>query len=273
VSLFDKIRGLFGGSKFVRDYRVVSLYHPATDRFVALLEQSRWSEFESNFKKFPIGDRHFLLGGIAMKFCDPTMMNQWIASGSSIAKVAKGIYQTEQAWLARSSDRAENVSQQQFAEFHALLKEATASLRSAHQLAPTDPEAASRLITVMMGLEAPKKQYYELFRRTGPDETPHLGAAFTMVDALSGKWHGSSQEALAFARTMAPRSEVFLSLIPLAHIEAWIYLGHFDNDQGAAELEVIGNRGFNKPWDYLNMNTTQAINEARQRVGLARLKN
>jgi len=62
-----------------------------------------------------------------------------------------------------------------------------------------------------------------LFDRVLNTGTPHPGAAFYAVEALSEKWLGSQDEALAFAHEVAEAHPRYRSAIACAHLENWLW--------------------------------------------------
>ena len=312
---------LFGqSSPKIYHYESASLFHSDIHPLAQLLIDSRWEEFETGFTRFPAGDRHLLLTGLGNLYLDETALREWVDSGSYTACVLNGSMKMTQAWIVRGASRGFEVGGDAFEQFYGLLDEAAEFLLMADELRPDDAEAAARMIRVSMGLQTDPDRYHEFFDQTSRSASPHLGAGFYMVDAISAKWGGDNQNMLAFAREQSVSTPMFLSLVPLAHIEKWFYLETFDNDQSAAdnyfrdeavrreiidcyqrqcehkisdyfdilarsvwalalvqtgeddaarnELQYLGPRCANKPWDYIDGNTLNGIDAVRKQLNM-----
>lgn len=108
--------------------------------------------------------------------------------------------------------------------FHEQLATAAEPLRRAAEADPADPVPWDVLQWQAMGLgdrDELDRLWEELTSRA-----PRLFAGhYTRAQALCGKWHGSDEEVLAFARTAAATArpgDLVTAMLPLAHFEvAW----------------------------------------------------
>lgn len=111
------------------------------------------------------------------------------------------------AWEARGSGYADTVTPEGWVTFHKELLVAQKELTTAWTISPKDPEIASSMITVCMGLGLPREEMDRWFQRalaTGLDASSACGAKSYYLKA---RWHGSDEEEIAFARECVAHPE------------------------------------------------------------------
>jgi hypothetical protein len=121
----------------------------------------------------------------------------------SFRLLARGEFYIHYAWDARGNGLAATVTREGWRLFGERLREAEAALTRSWELDRSDPLAASRMITVAMGLGHERADMEVWFRRAmaaDPDCREACTAKFTYLEP---KWHGSQEELLAFARECA----------------------------------------------------------------------
>ena len=203
----------------------LSLGHPAFSLLMRHIEGRQWADCESVFLALPADEKYVVLGSCAQQRIPPDYLDEWAShSNSYVGRLFRGTYLTYAAWRVRGSQMS--VSSGAHAKFTDLLEESWKTLLAAHEAAPNEPEPLARLIPVAMGLETGTDDVHELFTRSVNTRIPHLGAAFYAVEALSAKWLGSNEDALAFAREYAEYNPSDRVVIVCAHVENWV------SDQG-----------------------------------------
>lgn len=139
------------------------------------------------------------LGTISLR--SPGWLEVWKSESPQdpdLATVASCVAIT-QAWEQRSGLRAENVSQEQFDAFHTSLAHATATLQTAVDLSPGDPEPWSWALAHARGLEAPREVFNKYLAALHESDRYHLGGNLQALQYLCKKWFGSTDEMWNFA--------------------------------------------------------------------------
>ncbi|MEV5316288.1 hypothetical protein AB0K92_01215 [Streptomyces sp. NPDC052687] len=130
-------------------------------------------------------------------------------------------------WGIRSDLRAEHVSQDQFAQFHAWLRKAEQILIEVCAQAPWyAPAWTVRLITAR-GLQLGQAEARRRYDRLSAHHPHHYPAQTQLLQQLCPKWGGSWDAAHGFAReatTAAPDGAHTGALVALAHLERWLEL-------------------------------------------------
>ncbi len=199
--------------------------HPRAAFFVDLVKSARWTELEQAYLALRTDERHIMLSALAQDHHSSGTFSDWTAASDSfVAPLFRGTLLTYLAWDARGSARGSEVTEEAAEQFVSLLDDAWNHLLAAHQKADDDPEPIARLLPVAMGLNAPRETLEDIFERYKAMQTPHLGAALNMVDAISPKWLGSTDEMFAVARAYAELRPEHVVAIAHAHVENWCYL-------------------------------------------------
>jgi hypothetical protein len=124
--------------------------------------------------------------------------------------------------------------------FENALQTAKATLTRAALLAPDDPTPHALLIRVGSGLGD-----LELARRSfaaaGERDPDNLLAHSEYLVVLAQRWHGSHNAMFELARSTAARASLGSNLhvlIPMAHVERWLYAAAFDGMPGDAKAWI-----------------------------------
>ncbi|WP_158553934.1 hypothetical protein [Micromonospora deserti] len=148
-----------------------------------------------------------------------------------------GAYLIRAGWRIRSAKRAQHVSREQFAQFHAHLRRAEQVLIDVTARHPGDAAAWTQRITNARGLQlgqAEARRRYDQLARHHPH---HLPAQASLLQQFCPKWSGTWERAHGFARECAdaaPPGAPNAVLVVEAHLEQ--ALDHDDLEQGRAYL-------------------------------------
>ena len=175
----------------------------------------------------------FDLSSLAANLCHQSpQMDEWMpdavgdGAGDALARFILGARKVERGWEIRTGARATQVSQDQFAAFHAHLREAEEYLYDAVALDRASAGPWYYLLMSARGLQAglpvTKRRFEALVTRS----PGHVGAHRQMLQSLCRKWSGSHEQMHAFA-TEAMRGPHGLHLgeiVAIAHLEHWLDL-------------------------------------------------
>ncbi len=114
-----------------------------------------------------------------------------------------GFGDIELAWLERSDDWAYKVKDEQWEGFSGHLKSARVHLQKAWESRPDRPEAATMMITVVMGESDDVADLRVWFDRAVSAQFDYRQAYNGLIWALRPRWHGGHEEMLAFGRACA----------------------------------------------------------------------
>jgi hypothetical protein len=168
-----------------------------------------------------------------------TRVGEWLDAEESDADawLVAGLEATSRGAKIRGAAKAEDTPDDAWDPFHECLVEAAEALRRASELAPSDPLPHVGLLTVAIPLGAPLEERVALFeeaRRLAPAMVaPHIG----IVTALAKKWGGSHEQMFEVARRSvadAPGGSAIPAVLPLAHVERWLYFVHWEHDEEAS---------------------------------------
>jgi hypothetical protein len=156
---------------------------------------------------------------------EPDDVDAWLVAGMQAINRGAQI---------RGAAKADETPEENFDPFHECMQHAAAALQRAIELRPEDPLPRIPLLTVAMTLGAPIQERQAL----GEDAlryAPALVAAHVaLMNALTKKWGGSHELMFESARrsvaTAPPRCAV-AAVLPLAHVERWLYIQHWENDE------------------------------------------
>jgi hypothetical protein len=179
------------------------------------------------------GDRLVVLDALQHA---PSFPDDWVTSAPSSAfpLVARGAFHIRQAWKARGSGRAHDVTQDGWRGFTEHLDLAADDLQRAMETSASDPTPWAYMVTVAMGLSMPKD---EIIRIVAESDARALGLRHVYAratTALSHKWGGSHQLMLDFVRDAAvrlPDGSEGLDCVAGAHIEVYTYLKNFEKNE------------------------------------------
>ncbi|MFJ3234049.1 hypothetical protein [Streptomyces sp. NPDC086787] len=202
------------------DTRVLALVEAATE--------GDWAAVKAALAPFDLGRDHQVLGELA----DLDGVQDWIGRAveedkehRATALLISGARHINWGWEARTSDRAVNVTPEQWRVFHERLCIAEEQLLEAAELRPEWITPWRRLLTSGRGMSlAPAVSEARLaaaLRRDPLDLETHIG----WVSQLQPRWGGEPGEALAYARKAfagAPEGHRLGCVIAMAHIEDWV---------------------------------------------------
>lgn len=119
--------------------------------------------------------------------------------GAALVRARLGLVE---AWRQRTHAQAENVSREQFEAFHETLRDTTALIQRAADLAPDDPEPWNLAITHARGLQAPREVLEEYLANLRAADPWHYWGHRGALEFVTEKWFGSTEESYAFARSV-----------------------------------------------------------------------
>lgn len=164
----------------------------------------------------------------------------WLAAEpeSADAWLVKGDRSIARAWEIRGSAKADETAEDRWDPFHEMLDNATEELFKAAELNREDPLPWARLLNAAMALGAPIEDRLMLFENGSRRAPAFHGTHISAVGALAEKWGGSHDLMFSFARDVAanaPARSAVATALAYAHVERWLYIGQWENDEKGAE--------------------------------------
>lgn len=175
---------------------------------------------------------------------------------SSIPLLFRGSHGVHWAGEARGETYASKVPRGAWKLFHERLIAADRDLSLAAGLDQDDPTPYARGITVAMGLDLGDNETTRRFSEATRRHRWHVSAHMNMIQALAGKWSGSDNAMLAFARKQsadAPEGHSVHKVIASAHIERWLSRNRQPDGGGRAG------------WDFWDCEVKTEIHQAADR--------
>ena len=222
-------------------------------------EARDWSAVRELLSKYSGDDLSALIAGLCN---EQQSLAEWLPEAigeepeDAIARAVLGAEAIARAWRVRTAKRAQHVSQEQFREFHRILREAEEHL---YRSAELDRKSAAPWYSLLVsgrglevGLDVQRRRFEALTERS----PGHLGAHRQMLQQLCAKWSGSHEQMHAFATEAmrGPYGEDLGVLIPVAYNE---HLVHLDKDsperkfiksaESRAELQEAADRTVFRP--------------------------
>jgi hypothetical protein len=161
---------------------------------------------------------------------------EWVEAepGAADAWLVAGIEAINRGAEVRGAAKADETPEERFDPFHECMQEAEAALRRAIELRPEDPLPRIPLLTTAMTLGAPLESRQALGEEALRHGPSLVSAHVALMTALTMKWGGSHELMFEAARRSAanapPRSAV-AAVLPLAHVERWLYILHWEKDE------------------------------------------
>lgn len=115
------------------------------------------------------------------------------------AFIIRGLYHKNNAWLARGGGLAYTVSEEGWRLFKYHLELAKEDLEKAYSLNPDDPNSASSMITVLMGLRYEEKEMEKWFQRAVASDPVTYHPYSAKLQFLNPKWRGTLEKHIQFA--------------------------------------------------------------------------
>jgi hypothetical protein len=222
-------------------------------------ETRSWPELRARVSQYSGNNLTSLIGNISAKLPE---MSDWLPeavgpdSEDALALAFLGNVTIERAWRVRTGKLAQHVSQDQFREFHKILREAEDQL---YRSAELDPKSAAPWYSLLMsgrglqvGLDVQQRRFESLIERS----PGHLGAHSQMLQQLCRKWSGSHEQMHAFATEAmrGPYGDELGVLIPRAYFEHLLFLDKdsperkfIKSAQSRAELQEAADRTLFRP--------------------------
>lgn len=122
-----------------------------------------------------------------------------------ITNMIGGRFHIDAAWQARGSGWANSVTEEGWKQFRAHLSAAYACLKKAYELEPKYPEAATEMISVMMGggAQGADENPRTWFDRAVQGQFDYYDAYDRLFNAMLPRWGGSHAMMLAFGQECA----------------------------------------------------------------------
>jgi len=176
-------------------------YENSTPRFLELVK----SDLRNEALYEPLDEGLLSLG--LGKSAD-SLHKFWAAQepGSHLPHLAQGTFFVNYAWDARGTGWASTVTEEGWARFRERLNVAKQSLSKAYEINPSDPRAATEMITVTRALSYDREQMEKWFKRAIDADPRCYDAYKRKLTYLMPKWGGSRDEMFAFARECAANS-------------------------------------------------------------------
>ncbi|SPE62023.1 hypothetical protein SNS2_4345 [Streptomyces netropsis] len=136
---------------------------------------------------------------------NPGWLDAWLSEAPEDpdAMLVKADLCIRQAWEIRSSARADEVSEDRFRGFFALLEDAVPVIGAAIELNPADPVPWRVALTHARGCQAPREIFDSYWEEATARSPHHFGCHATALQYLCDKWYGSHEEMFAFAERAA----------------------------------------------------------------------
>lgn len=160
--------------------------------------------------------------------CEPLSPDPWLLRGKA---------RINWAWDARSSGRAEEVTEEGWRLFYQRLGQARTDLLWAAERLPADPVPYVHLIQVHMGSGPGSETIHQLFREATARLATFYEAYSAAQYALTQQWLGSHEEMFAFTREGLEKASYdndLAALIARAHTLRRFYIRNFDQDAEGA---------------------------------------
>lgn len=222
-------------------------------------EARDWSAVRELLSKYSGNDLSALIVGLCN---EQQSLAEWLPEAiagepeDAIARTVLGAEAIARAWRIRTAKRAVHVSQEQFRDFHRILREAEEHLYAAAELDPRSAAPWHSLLVsgrgLEVGLEIQQRRFEAVLERC-PD---HLRAHQQMLQQLCRKWSGSHERMHAFATDAmrGPYGDELGVLVPRAYYEHYADLpqnsperAFIRSAESRAELQEAADRTIFRP--------------------------
>ncbi|MFJ8270994.1 hypothetical protein ACIQ8G_11665 [Streptomyces sp. NPDC094154] len=189
-----------------------------------------WASARGYVDSLPQGtDRAFAVRVLAEVPGTERSLHELVADAPDdvFALTVLGAREVQAGWEIRTDARAEHVSREQFAAFHARLREAEKRLIRATALDPSYDAAWAERLNTARGLQLGQNEARRRYDRLAAHHPHHFTGQARLLDQLSPKWGGSWQAAHGFAQEClrgAPGGALNGGLVAEAHMEHWLEL-------------------------------------------------
>jgi len=166
-------------------------------------------------------------------------VSQWLEGepGDSDAWLVAGIDAINRGGAIRGSAKADDTPEDRWEPFEECMNAAEEALSRAVELQPEDPLPRMGLLNTAVTLGAPLEERVARFEEVRRRAPSLVGAHVGIMTALTKKWGGSHEMMFETARRSvetAPDRSAVPTVLPLAHVERWLYIRHWENDEERA---------------------------------------
>lgn len=199
---------------------------PELVRLLEVAQSRDWPRLREGLARYTGDQLTSLLGNVC---ADSPDIGQWIPEtladerDDALAMAVLGSQTIYAAWEVRTGKRAQHVSQDQFARFHEILRDAEEYLYTSVELDPASVAPWYSLMTsgrgLQVGLDLVKRRF-----EAAVDRCPgHLGVHRQMLEFLQPKWFGTWELMHEFVSDSlrGPHGELLGELATLAHLARW----------------------------------------------------
>jgi hypothetical protein len=169
----------------------------------SLAKDERNRDMENNWFEIParaISTHRRLTGDLKAAFDRVDALLARSPAAKAVRLQVKGAFLIDYAWEARGTGYADTVTPEGFKKMEERLTEAGKALEEAWKLRPNDANTATRMITVNMGLSGDRQDMEKWFERAMKADGNNKAACEAKMEWLDPKWHGTTEELLAFGR-------------------------------------------------------------------------
>lgn len=238
INFYDTVKTTIGLGPMVS----LKLQKPTNRERLLLsaIQSENWTQVERVLAELNSSEVCLLVDNVTTKLKLTASIESWAehAPNNYWAQLLFAYRLIHKAWRARGSGVSSTVSQRMYEKFYAYLSTANELLHSAIQLDPDRAEPYAALIVVEMGAGFDNEALWQNFIQLNKRDKGHYVGHTNMVHALCEKWGGSHEEMFSVARTGAKNNQddsLLYGLIPMAHIERWLYFSFVDAEHEATE--------------------------------------
>ncbi|MEV7860907.1 DUF4034 domain-containing protein [Streptomyces hirsutus] len=211
------------------DFEIASAF-PEVVRLRQVAAAEGWASVRQYVDSLPQGtDRAFVVGVLTEVPGIEQLLRELIAKAPDdvFALTVLGSHEIGAAWEIRTEARAQDVSREQFAAFHARLAEAEKLLIRATALDPSHDAAWAERLNTARGLNLGQNEARRRYDRLAAHHPHHFTGQARLLQQLLPKWGGSWQAAHGFAQEClrrAPDGALNGGLVAEVHMEHWLDL-------------------------------------------------
>lgn len=186
--MFESLISIFKKRNLPFDY---SFGNSEINDSLKLLQKENFNEFSKLFDNLSSDKKHYLIQSISADYENyAEKISSFIATHRSpLALTLQANYLINVGWNIRTGARAEEVSDEQFNEFHEYLYEAKELLDEAIEIDENFSEAYIQLLRICVGLgfEFDKEVVFNIYNHILNLVPNHVGAYYLMTNYLSPK--------------------------------------------------------------------------------------
>lgn len=197
------------------------MQHPRMTESIEVMKDLDWVQLERILGSIPTDELDPILSGLSEVATDFDYVLNVPETG--MLNLLKGYILLIDAWLERSGNTSDKVSDEQYDKFYAVLNRAEGVLNKYLSDYPNCPLAYGLLFKVFMGQGVEEDELYQLFIRYTRASQGHLSAHFSMAYSLTEQWGGSHISLFSFCRNSTKSNARYAPLIAYAHYQRWFY--------------------------------------------------